>query len=207
MDVLCDALQLRRYHSPLLRHEIGYVLGQMQSQRACSALEAVLVDTTDDVMVRHECAEALGAIGAARSVPLLDRLADPAGMVEIRSPKAVVNWEGSRGERSEGLAQLTSRIPPSQTGFFGELTGRVKLQGSGLFQVCCSSAPPAKQPTKPATKQPTKVVCVRPASCFPSQATAPSRSRSKGDPHVETEGTAIHQRTKVLLKVIVIRME
>lgn len=35
----------------------------------------MLADPTDNVMVRHECAEALGAIGAPRSIDLLERLA------------------------------------------------------------------------------------------------------------------------------------
>ena len=83
IDILCNALHLKMYHSPLLRHEMGYVLGQMQSERACESLESVLLDSSDDVMVRHECAEALGAIGAARSVPLLERLADPSLMVRV----------------------------------------------------------------------------------------------------------------------------
>ncbi len=78
VDALCEALRLKAVHSPLIRHEMGYVLGQMQQVRACGSLEAVLADTGDDVMVRHECAEALGAIGAPQSLPLLERLADPA---------------------------------------------------------------------------------------------------------------------------------
>jgi deoxyhypusine monooxygenase len=73
VDILCSALRLKS-HSPLIRHEIGYVLGQMQTGRACVALEEVLLDKRDDIMVRHECAEALGAIGEERSLPLLQRM-------------------------------------------------------------------------------------------------------------------------------------
>jgi deoxyhypusine monooxygenase len=110
VDVLCNALRLRTRHSPLLRHEIGYVLGQMQSPRACGALEAVLVDATDDVMVRHECAEALGAIGAARSVPLLDRMADRASMVEVGSLAPTANTDGT-GSRSNSNSNSNNRSP------------------------------------------------------------------------------------------------
>jgi deoxyhypusine monooxygenase len=48
----------------------------MQDGRACVALEEVLRDKSDDVMVRHECAEALGAIGEERSLPLLQRMSE-----------------------------------------------------------------------------------------------------------------------------------
>ena len=74
VSILCQAI-LMKSHSPLIRHEIGYVLGQMQEEKACKTLEEVLCDPTDDIMVRHECAEALGAIGQSRSLPLLERMA------------------------------------------------------------------------------------------------------------------------------------
>ncbi len=50
-------------HSALLRHEIAYVLGQMQNETAIPTLIRVLSDENEHVMVRHEAAEALGAIG------------------------------------------------------------------------------------------------------------------------------------------------
>lgn len=51
----------------LLRHELCYVMGQVRDEQCCEALESILLDETDCVMVRHEAAEALGAIGADRS--------------------------------------------------------------------------------------------------------------------------------------------
>uniref|UniRef100_A0A8V5GMH3 Uncharacterized protein n=1 Tax=Melopsittacus undulatus TaxID=13146 RepID=A0A8V5GMH3_MELUD len=47
---------------PLFRHEIGYVLGQMQGQACVPQLTAALCSLTEIPMVRHECAEALGSI-------------------------------------------------------------------------------------------------------------------------------------------------
>ena len=41
---------------------------QIRDPRACPTLEAILADEAEDAMVRHECAEALGVIGAPRSV-------------------------------------------------------------------------------------------------------------------------------------------
>ena len=49
--------------SALLRHEIAYVLGQMQNPAALPTLTARLEDENEHVMVRHEAAEAMGAIG------------------------------------------------------------------------------------------------------------------------------------------------
>lgn len=48
--------------SSLFSHEIAFVLGQMQSEVTIPALVDCLSDTAQNEMVRHECAEALGAI-------------------------------------------------------------------------------------------------------------------------------------------------
>ncbi|XP_018557392.1 LOW QUALITY PROTEIN: deoxyhypusine hydroxylase [Lates calcarifer] len=49
--------------SALLKHELAYCLGQMQDRQAIPSLTAVLKDTQQEPMVRHEAGEALGAIG------------------------------------------------------------------------------------------------------------------------------------------------
>ena len=49
--------------SALLRHELAYVLGQMQNKVALPSLIERLDDVNEHVMVRHEAAEAMGAIG------------------------------------------------------------------------------------------------------------------------------------------------
>uniref|UniRef100_A0A8D8UQJ0 Deoxyhypusine hydroxylase n=1 Tax=Cacopsylla melanoneura TaxID=428564 RepID=A0A8D8UQJ0_9HEMI len=48
--------------SSLYRHEIAFVLGQMQNPSSIPALTSALEDQSQNEMVRHECAEALGAI-------------------------------------------------------------------------------------------------------------------------------------------------
>ena len=60
-------------HGALLRHEVAYVLGQMQdeAEEVVGELIRVVGDETDDVMVRHEAAEALGAIGSDEGVSVL----------------------------------------------------------------------------------------------------------------------------------------
>ncbi|XP_013788254.1 deoxyhypusine hydroxylase-like, partial [Limulus polyphemus] len=48
--------------SALFRHEIAYVLGQIQSNACVKQLTDSLSDLKENEMVRHECAEALGSI-------------------------------------------------------------------------------------------------------------------------------------------------
>ena len=57
--------------SALLRHEVAYVLGQMQNDVAIPKLIEVLSNEQEHVMVRHEAAEALGAIGDTSVIPIL----------------------------------------------------------------------------------------------------------------------------------------
>lgn len=58
--------------SVLLKHEIAYVMGQMQDSSAVSALCNILSDESEHIMVRHEAAEALGAIGDDGAIPILE---------------------------------------------------------------------------------------------------------------------------------------
>ena len=48
--------------SQLLRHEVAYALGQMRSEKASAMLREVATNPNEHAMVRHEAAEALGAI-------------------------------------------------------------------------------------------------------------------------------------------------
>ncbi|XP_061834618.1 deoxyhypusine hydroxylase [Nerophis lumbriciformis] len=67
---LGDGLQCS---SALFRHEIGYVLGQMQHPAAVPALRAALECGGENPMVRHEAAEALGSIGEEECLAVLQR--------------------------------------------------------------------------------------------------------------------------------------
>lgn len=57
--------------SALLKHELAYVLGQIQSEAAIPCLERVLQDEAEHPMVRHEAAEAMGAISSVQALPIL----------------------------------------------------------------------------------------------------------------------------------------
>ena len=57
--------------SALFRHEIAYVLGQIQSDASVTQLSNNLMDAKENPMVRHECAEALGSIATDKAVTVL----------------------------------------------------------------------------------------------------------------------------------------
>ncbi|XP_066153120.1 deoxyhypusine hydroxylase [Euwallacea fornicatus] len=59
--------------SALLKHELAYCLGQMQDTTANPILVRVLEDVNEHPMVRHEAAEALGAIGSPEMIQILDK--------------------------------------------------------------------------------------------------------------------------------------
>lgn len=81
--------------SALLKHELAYCLGQMQDTQAIETLTKVLQDTSQEPMVRHEAAEALGAIGHPDVEPILEKYKeDP--VIEVAETCAIaldrVRW-------------------------------------------------------------------------------------------------------------------
>lgn len=76
---LCEGL---KDPSALFRHEVAYVLGQMQKEVTVPALTEVLTNTEEHRMVRHEAAEALGSIGGEEVEMILGEFLD--------DPEAVV---------------------------------------------------------------------------------------------------------------------
>lgn len=66
---LAEGLKCR---SALFRHEIAYVLGQMQHEACIQQLTENLRNNDENPMVRHECAEALGSIATEESRKILE---------------------------------------------------------------------------------------------------------------------------------------
>lgn len=62
--------------SALFRHEVAFVLGQLQEPCSIPHLQENLEDHLENEMVRHECAEALGAIATEECIQILNRYAD-----------------------------------------------------------------------------------------------------------------------------------
>ncbi|CAF1651811.1 unnamed protein product [Rotaria magnacalcarata] len=66
---ICEGFQAS---SALFRHEIAFVLGQLQSISSVPALRQQLSIVSENYMVRHECAETLGSIGTAECRHILE---------------------------------------------------------------------------------------------------------------------------------------
>lgn len=77
--------------SALLKHEIAYVLGQMQDTHAIPSLIDRLSDLSEDVMVRHEAAEALGAIGDMEAMDTLRKFQDDFEVVVAESCEVAID--------------------------------------------------------------------------------------------------------------------
>ncbi len=86
-------------NSALLKHEIAYVLGQMQNNHAVPTLIDRLEDQGEDLMVRHEAAEALGAIGDRTAIETLSKFVNDTEPVISESCEVALDlleWVQSR---------------------------------------------------------------------------------------------------------------
>ncbi|XP_010038007.2 deoxyhypusine hydroxylase [Eucalyptus grandis] len=88
-------------NSALLRHEVAYVLGQLQDKAASAELSNILRKTDEHPMVRHEAAEALGSIADDQSVALLEEFSkDPEPLVSQSCEVALSMLEFERSGKS-----------------------------------------------------------------------------------------------------------
>lgn len=72
-------------NSALFRHEVAYVLGQMQREVTIEGLQKILSDKKEHSMVRHEAAEALGAIGGNIVQQILEEFKNDEEVVVLQS--------------------------------------------------------------------------------------------------------------------------
>lgn len=68
VSAICRGFFLGEDDSALFKHEVAFVLGQMQNKLSVEALEKTLANVNENEMVRHECAEALGSIGESEII-------------------------------------------------------------------------------------------------------------------------------------------
>lgn len=124
--------------SALMRHELAYILGQMQNPIACNILSSILEDEDDDVIVRHESAEALGAIGHISSLNILEKYSNhnaPEISETCRIAIDLVKWR-QKGETSDKSYYLSvDPAPPlSKDVSIKELTDNLNDTNLSLFQ-------------------------------------------------------------------------
>lgn len=93
--------------SELLKHEVAYVLGQTANLYAAPFLRQVLENNDQQVMVRHEAAEALGALGDVASLDLLKQYYKEDPALEIRQTCELaigrIEWQHSDRAKLEVL--------------------------------------------------------------------------------------------------------
>lgn len=66
--IICKGLFNGKHDSNLFKHEVAFVLGQIQSLESVDALTNCLADRLENEIVRHECAEALGSMGKSEII-------------------------------------------------------------------------------------------------------------------------------------------
>lgn len=111
--ILSEALKIRE-DSSLMRHEIAYILGQMQFDIVCPLLQSILTDETEDLIVRHECAEALGSIGCKISIPILTKFCNhsaPEIHETCRIAIDLINWKEQNSEFDSASQIYLSKDP------------------------------------------------------------------------------------------------
>lgn len=105
-------------NSELLKHEVAYVLGQINNLYASKHLRAVLESKDQQIMVRHEAAEAIGALGDKDLLPLLLEYFANDPSIEIRQTCELaierINWTLSEQAKTEHLeTSLYTSIDPA----------------------------------------------------------------------------------------------
>ncbi|POS78559.1 hypothetical protein DHEL01_v203056 [Diaporthe helianthi] len=107
MDAIAEAFASP---SALLKHELAYCLGQTRNLYAVPPLRKCLADLDEDPMVRHEAAEALGAIGHDSNIDILceyrDRKGENVAVIETcEIALDRIRWENSEERKQEKLRQ------------------------------------------------------------------------------------------------------
>lgn len=104
---LCCGLKCK---SALFRHEIAYVLGQIQSPLSVNALRENLEDVNENHMVRHECAEALGSVATDECTKILEKYLNDKEIVVKESCEValdITDYEKSKDfQYADGLLRV-----------------------------------------------------------------------------------------------------
>ncbi|XP_023024479.2 deoxyhypusine hydroxylase nero [Leptinotarsa decemlineata] len=125
--------------SVLLKHELAYCLGQMQDENANPILVKVLEDVTQEPMVRHEAAEALGAIGSPQSIDILEKYKNDE-VVEVAETCQLalerIKWLEKNNDQSnsENPYNSVDPAPPTEIKNVDELKDILIDENSTLFE-------------------------------------------------------------------------
>nr|NVI76107.1 nero [Cucujiformia] len=116
---------------------IAYCFGQMQDETSLNILISVLEDENQEAMVRHEAAEALGAIGSERALIYLQKYKnDPVTEVAETCELALdrINWlKISNYENSKSNYNTVDPAPPATSKDIKELKSILINEKISLF--------------------------------------------------------------------------
>nr|NVI76168.1 nero [Cucujiformia] len=114
-----------------------YCLGQMQDETSLNILISVLEDEKQEAMVRHEAAEALGAIGSERALTYLQKYKnDPVTEVAETCDLALdrINWlKSTNDENSKSYYNTVDPAPPAESKDIKELKYTLLNEKISLF--------------------------------------------------------------------------
>jgi deoxyhypusine monooxygenase len=120
-------------NSNLLKHEIAYVLGQMKNTESLQILYQVLADKTQDAMVRHEAAEAIGAIGKRESIVVLEEFRNDDEQVVRETVELAIdglNYHSGHMDNNDGHGENMGLTHNGQTENNGNLNGQTDNDGN-----------------------------------------------------------------------------
>ncbi|KAG9018094.1 deoxyhypusine hydroxylase [Tulasnella sp. 427] len=123
IEVISKGVLQRNFSLPA--HELAYVLGQINNPAAIPTLNAVLENKKEDPMVRHEAAEALGAISQARSLPILrEYLNDPERAVRETCEIAIakIEWDSTPEGQAERVKREAEKKEAEENGTIRQFT-------------------------------------------------------------------------------------
>lgn len=81
---ICDALQ-KDTTSALFRHELAFLLGQLEHPVSGKVLNEVIANVNEHPMVRHEAAEAVGAIAEDEGLAVLEKFSSDSEKIVVDS--------------------------------------------------------------------------------------------------------------------------
>ncbi|XP_072762343.1 deoxyhypusine hydroxylase [Anoplolepis gracilipes] len=99
--------------SALFRHEIAFVLGQLQEEVSVPGLRASLENTEENEMVRHECAEALGSIATPECYEILNKYLDDSKRVVRESCVVALDMCNYENSLEFQYADALTKLPSS----------------------------------------------------------------------------------------------
>lgn len=133
--------------SALLKHELAYVLGQLEDSRALPTLKRILEDGHQDAMVRHEAAEAMGAISDPSVLPVLEQYRNDSD-VSVRETCELaiskISFDNSDEGRALKASKASAKLQQEQSGSQGVESAFAPIDPAPAMTSSASSKEAAK---------------------------------------------------------------